>query len=331
MCLEDKGNKHRRSDLDTTFLFLNLAFSCVSSIVFAIFFLAFPVGVAIFAARRGQRGWATATIAAIFFGVGPFVAIAAWWFSKNSPLELTTAPIEPALKASIERQAKTLDITQSAPIEPREQSELNTPHNLSCPICNHQDKVGKVEAVHYAGIRGSTQYIPDSYDKEGNLIRGGTETTVEQSDLSIMLAPPAMPQATGPVGIIQITGLFSILGGLGWCLLLACPLLFIPSWVTDTSNLATDLIRSIPGLIIILLIMLLPAITLVSIGIAIISSARRDAKRRKDKVQAELILPWERAMKRWKISYYCARDNVVFDPNTREWASIQELQKYLYQ
>ena len=72
--------------------------------------------------------------------------------------------------------------------------------------------------------------------------------------------------------------------------------------------------------------LILVAVTLVSIITALVLSYMAFNRIVKGDAESTVRFPaWDRAMATWKSRYYCARDNVVFDPNTKKVLAEQQL------
>ena len=196
---------------------------------------------------------------------------------------------------------------------------------LACPKCKQIDMVQKLSSVIGSGT--SIGSFTGSAMGVGTTIRGGNPVVVggvqnmagsSSTETSLFLAPPKKPSVPDRslllVVAIIITGISFIIS--------LCGLLFIINYIAygniTPSSIITILLMSSVGVLPLLL-----GIGLIALCIYLDNKSKKEVH--------EQIPIWERAMQKWNSLYYCARDDIVFIPNTNEIYSIAEYYQKLFQ
>ena len=199
-----------------------------------------------------------------------------------------------------------------------------------CPVCGKNDTIYKVSGVVASGQASGTFSGPSGgvVNVDGKWGTTGGYTTLSGStisNLAALLRPPSAP-GKWPFGFFgtvltvliwyfvvlplvggSIVGLFAavvnlISGGLGWLGGLGWP-----------TTLAVVLV------------------CLLCLGVGILIIRWYVRKFREARANYPLTrAAWESAIQRWERSYYCSRDDVVFDPDTGRSCQPQGLKQFLY-
>jgi predicted RNA-binding Zn-ribbon protein involved in translation (DUF1610 family) len=179
----------------------------------------------------------------------------------------------------------------------REENNILLEAFARCPVCNRNDKVEKVSAIVERGAALSYKLSPpmqpnDPDTSEKRLIMGCTS-------YGILLYGIAM-------------GIFLISGGI--CYQISPP----PYHEKTPDSIITGLITGV-------------------LTIAIFWFTYRFVKKFSKKKlfdEKEKYLrnkpKWDSAIERWEKLYYCARDGIVYNPETGETINIDSIQEYIY-
>jgi hypothetical protein len=195
---------------------------------------------------------------------------------------------------------------RSDPIFTRAPS-LREPLNLRCPRCARDDAVQKVSAIHAAGIQHSSSVthgviaggISSTYGSPGALLASNLSSTrgSTQSGISLKLGPPPEPRVRSSLGWALLGMLIGGLCGLGL--------------VASSPPVQAG---QVPGL-------LIAVLAAVLVGSLMWLMANAAAVRVFDQLHPK----WEREIAAWNKFYYCARDDVVFEPGSDKAAPAEKL------
>ena len=173
---------------------------------------------------------------------------------------------------------------------------------IQCPLCEKDDLIQKVSSV---VAQGTTS----------GWVGAGSMTSM--TEIARTLAPPKEPRPKDyinyMVGIVLISLGVMIVSGFG---IMGLTLL----GDLDLGSLGYGIYCLWCGLPILL------GSATSSILRALVDRSRRNDRMR---VAREKAL-WRDAMAKWERLYYCARDDIVFDPSDRTWAPVDEIMTYLY-
>lgn len=166
-----------------------------------------------------------------------------------------------------------------------------------CPMCNRNDRAERVSA------------IVDSHS----------------TNMATILQPPPPPPEPAGFGCWWILLIYPVIPLLG-------ALISVPLWVpgiilANVSGPAED-----SSLLTVLALVLSIGGQLTGLVLALLFFLRMDRKKRAAAQEAyNTARPkWEAAMRRWKRLYYCARDGVVYDPETGETCDPAVLKDFVY-
>jgi hypothetical protein len=169
-----------------------------------------------------------------------------------------------------------------------------------CPLCRNDDMVRRITAIVSAG---TSTYVTSgqglAFSGDDVALVGTTSRGRSQTTLSKQLAPPARPDY---VTTVRLWGIMPLLLG---------PFLLILGLnMPDADQFAC---LGIPIMT-----------TLLGIGWLFwffISKQKNE----------ELNNPiWNEAMQKWETLYYCGRDHIVYDPNTKRYTNAENMNDLLY-
>jgi len=169
--------------------------------------------------------------------------------------------------------------------------------SLKCPRCEQVDAAYKVSALYEHGFSTETyQRVipPPPKTNWAPLIK--TEERTIQSNLSKKLSPPPKPKING---IYKITIVLTVLVG----------------WGAQCMTIGTADAERFAMLIVIVLI---------GGGLATFQKKSEETR------VANLMPDWTKAMERWNQLYYCARDDIIFNPDDGAFVSANKMNQYLY-
>jgi hypothetical protein len=188
--------------------------------------------------------------------------------------------------------------------------------SIRCPLCNKDDEIRKVIGIYSAGVSsvstaGSTIAVVNSPgDREDSLAGGYTMLQgVSQTGLSARLAPPPKPAMKNPTSIPALLLVAVWIGGL-MCL------------AQRIGNLGSN--RQLGTVVFVMLLVIGSSFVIVLLA----RLSRLKAKAR-EKWEAEVAL-WQKVVSKWGELYYCARDDIVFDPTTEQYAPVGGMYELLY-
>ena len=205
----------------------------------------------------------------------------------------------------------------------------------TCPICNKDDAIQKVSALvtggrssgTFSGPSGGSTYVGGEwvYVSGHATLSGSSET-----DLARLLASPPSPKQPNTGVTFSDSVVFMFLLSITTCAGYAIGiLLFIglernqPSLVTGEHNQLFILIGGLLLAGISSLVIFLPPI--------IISHRMINSRVAREKAKYDIEKPaWNRAMEKYQGLYFCHRDGIVFDPETRETCQPTSLREFLY-
>jgi hypothetical protein len=184
-----------------------------------------------------------------------------------------------------------------------------------CPKCHKDDMIQKVSSICAAGTASGSFSGPISGMASpigsGNpsLVGGYTSGSVYTTTaLANTLMPPQVPKQRNPSGLYSILGVWGFLGFI--------ILLFLAFNVYGTYK-PLGILYFLGGCF------------WLTIGIL----ASRKVGPEKIKSLSEFqkqTESWHKANTRWDASYYCYRDDIVFDPQTGKECKIQNFNNFLY-
>jgi hypothetical protein len=182
------------------------------------------------------------------------------------------------------------------------------PVDHRCPHCSRDDMVQKVSAIHSAGIQHSSSVtrgviaggISGTYGSPSALLASNLSSTrgSTQSGISLKLGPPPEPRVRSSMGWALLGMLIGGLCGLG--VAASAPPVqagYFPAPLVAT--LAAILVGSLMWLM-----------------------ANAGAVRAFDHLHPK----WEREFAAWNRLYYCARDDVVFEPGSDKAVPADKMQ-----
>lgn len=198
---------------------------------------------------------------------------------------------------------------------------------LACPFCRQSDRVEKITAIvkHQTQISESSVPVTRTYSNSDGKVR--TSTTYEKvvstttSSLASILTPPQRP-AIPPkpsVTLVVALGLFDAL-------------LFILGIFGFFSGLYLRIFKGAswrPGASVQIIFV---AILLLGLVYMLWASYKKASEKYPALLQQaqDKVAQWEAAMKKWRESYYCYRDERVFVPGLGTSAPVDRLHEYVY-
>lgn len=202
-----------------------------------------------------------------------------------------------------------------------------------CPQCGHDDQIRKVPSIVAEGISevrmsGVTGGVAHAGDQWGVYSGSSTQSGVASTVLAQRLSPPPRPE--GPSGFEWMLARFGMIAGIlgaGWVLALLCTLSSPNnnSLLYHPHSTGTGIGDILGGILFLGGFFGVPSIVLFAL------SLRQHRKLNQKKQQAAAQVPhWEQALEHWNHVYYCARDDIVFDPQTEAWCSPAHFHEFLY-
>lgn len=159
---------------------------------------------------------------------------------------------------------------------------------LECPQCKEMDQVQKVSAIHRAGTSIINQISPTIiYTPDGPQTRIIATNATQQTELSALLQPPALPPVPGTNEV-------------GGQLLLASLSVIITAYVFQS---ASQPFRTLGPLLLFLLWLLLAFL---------MHTGYRAVRKDQRKQQQELSIPVQKQLQEWNKFYHCYRCDGVF-------------------
>ena len=194
----------------------------------------------------------------------------------------------------------------------------------ACPQCG--DRAKKVAFYHRQGLsKGS--YRGDVWREDG--FDPVSLSGYSQTELSRLLSPPDKPKKgwTGP--LLYVLGAVSFAGGIlaGWVVWLfsgiVVGLLAMMVGVDPSEPSAAALLPCGFGLI--------PAGAAFAIGFGFFRTGSRTESRARERLAVEMPR-WDEAIRRWRSSYYCETDDIVFIPEEQQrgLAPSERFHEFLY-
>jgi hypothetical protein len=183
-----------------------------------------------------------------------------------------------------------------------------------CPQCGKDDAVQKVAVLVDAGRSSGTFFGPSGvlpyFDGYTSL------SGVPISDLARKLAPPPEPEHRFAYrwGKWAIVALF---GPLAMCTFIV----FCGAW----NSLALSGLDIFFGLI------FFGSAPAFFFAVGVVSFLLHNSRDKKDDAKfATDKLRWDKAIRRWKRSYFCHRDGIVFDPEANESCQLESVGTFFY-
>ena len=204
--------------------------------------------------------------------------------------------------------------------------------NVVCPICQKDDSIQKISVIVNAGqysgsFSGPTGGITYDDGKMGTFGSYSTLSGTTVTNLAMLMFPPKEPKPGRGLGvwwilIILCSGSFLLSGLTGiFCLI---PMFAFPNNIFVNSK-EEALIMGIMG------ICLGIAFMIVSIGGLIlfkcISVSKKKNGDKNYKIEKRL---WDKAIAKWNRSYFCHRDDIIFDTESQEFSHLEKFQEYLF-
>ncbi|MDW8212458.1 MAG: hypothetical protein RMJ55_02785 [Roseiflexaceae bacterium] len=202
--------------------------------------------------------------------------------------------------------------------------ENQASYQSNCPICHRSDKTEKLSSIVRSGtdnisgtITTTSTYI-DNHGRKQYDTHVTPLTATRQSELARILNPPEEPEKPSGFGCLWIPILLLLLFFTFNCLLMA---LATAGNIGTYNKLAGGLTEIALFAIIVFLF------------IASLRYLRRKDKsilERNKQIYFTEKSRWDSAMSIWSRSYYCHRDDVVFDPITRKVCQPQQIQPFIF-
>lgn len=195
---------------------------------------------------------------------------------------------------------------------------------IVCPHCGKDDMIQKVSSAYSGGV-SSTQYdMPVAWKWQGETYYGvqqRTATTV--TPLAQKLSPPPKPVYKGIFASSEKEGCGDIIAGAfvlgllmtGWSIAA-----FIAGVMAGSIGPNASISEPNEGVA--------WAVGIIVFGVLLIRRWRGDNKKAQAAKQAVPL--WEKAITKWNELYYCARDDLVFDPATGALAPADRMSELLY-
>lgn len=179
-----------------------------------------------------------------------------------------------------------------------------------CPVHGTQDEIKTLSAiVRDGGFHTTvTVQVDDGYS---------TRTVGGVTNLARAVARPEPTRARTGTG--------------GWLLLLFCSafLIFLGLFLLwFASTVIPEAIADMPDMSGWSFVVIVSLIGVAICALAILAPIRVREGNRKYDLEKPI---WDRAQERWGRSYYCGRDDIVFDPQTQETCKPEQLQAFLRQ
>ena len=196
--------------------------------------------------------------------------------------------------------------------------------HVVCPIHGTGDNIQRISGVVSGGQAHGTFSGPTGsvVNVDGKWGAAGGYTTLSGSTISNLaasLTPPREPKkrAFGWLATIFMYYLF------GSWIVMGVAIAMTPTWLLVSSPQGWISVLGIVGVAL--------CLTFLFIGLGALGFRWYINKNK----QVQLEYPakkraWDQAMARWNRSYYCFRDDVVFDPDNGESCRPQDLNQFLY-
>lgn len=210
---------------------------------------------------------------------------------------------------------------------------MNT-HKVLCPVCEQQDRIQKVSAIHDAGLStGSYTGVTVGVAATGSggigLATGQTNLAgAYQTALSKRLAPPQRPVCKQFHPFVLVLAILAIPAGLVVGLF-ALGLASMSSGPGPTPSNAAEVAADVLADLVCSAGPFLVAALLLGLGILTLVWAPFYNRRTRGTYDAEL-LRWQGAMQVWDRLYYCSRDDIVFDPDNGKQFPTSRMVHYCY-
>lgn len=187
-----------------------------------------------------------------------------------------------------------------------------------CPVCQKDDAVQRLATLvaasqssgTFSGPTGGIAYSDGKWGSVGGYtaLNGSTST-----NLAKLLAPPSKPSQNAATGsCLTVYGSIVIFAGIG----IFMGVLFSGS-NQNVSLLQRILLSAFGGGIFVIL------------GLLTIQSGSRKTKLATDQYSKKYE-QWEKSILRWERLYFCHRDGIAFDPETKESFEPAQIQEYIY-
>lgn len=219
----------------------------------------------------------------------------------------------------------------------REGSNVNLESFACCPRCGRNDKSEKVSAI----IRRDKQEInglqqitnkPDGTKLVQDVFVPTRQTSI--SNLAQSLMPPAKPKNL-PKPHPEMLKENNWFIGLVSILMLSIPIIIgLIGILLESPSSYFEF-----SVIIVILLVIFGFLFYKSIRVKGELTKLNEQIKLKNKQAEENwhmenqqhLEPWEKAIQRWDNLYYCQRDDCVFVPDEGTWASVTNMEEYLYQ
>ncbi len=186
----------------------------------------------------------------------------------------------------------------------------------TCPVCEQSDQIQKISAIQNAGISTSSMSGPTgglaySGGKVGYVGGYSSLSGTTVSRIAGLLRPPTEPVKKGSGCLPRVLFWISMI-----ILVYAFMFLVIPIMSGRFDNLST-----LFGMILIA-----AAVFLLVVGHNEKKGGDKESREKYEKEKAQ----WDKAIAKYDRSYYCFRDDQVFDPQTKKHCAPQNLTEFLY-
>lgn len=198
-----------------------------------------------------------------------------------------------------------------------------------CPECHKDDAIQKVTSITAAGEASGTFSGPSVglTRVDGKWGTTGGYTTLSghtTTELARMLQPPVEPAKPGGIGcagvlfFIAVSIMFATIGGAG----------LVIGFIALSDSGESAVVR----ILVFLLLLGCAAFGFFGLFQAIKYFGKDDQKKKETSAAryATEKPAWDAAMRRYTRSYYCFRDDIVFDPETAASCNPVQLAEYLY-
>jgi len=185
------------------------------------------------------------------------------------------------------------------------QDDKQEQSSIHCPVCNRTDKTEKISVIvskdthKLSGI--SQEWVSD---KDGGFWRTVPISGKQMSELARNLTPPPQPQAIS----------YSWLDYSGRIIALVMGFILLIVGLSDLDAF----------------IVYVPCILICAIsGILGIMAKTKHDNKEQARIDEEEPL-WKSAMEVWNRLYFCYRDDIVFDPDTKSSCQPQDVRNFCY-
>ncbi len=202
--------------------------------------------------------------------------------------------------------------------------ENRSSYQSNCPICHRSDKTEKLSSIVRSGtdeIRGELETKSIYVDKDGRKQYDTHKTpitAIRQSELARILNPPEEPKKPTGFGCLWIPILLLLLFFAFTCLIMTA--------VTADGIGARN---KLAGIFVAIVLFAIIAVLFIAI-LGYLVRKDKSILEQNEKIYFAEKSRWDNAMSIWGRSYYCYRDDVVFDPITGKACQPQYIQPFIF-